>query len=407
MKNLSGRSLTVAYTLALGIIATMSLASHWTLNTVLKAHEGAASVINVSGRQRMLSQRISSLAAQYALGNPDAQNDLVTAIDQFETAHQKLLDGDDALKLPVPTSIALRNIYLTGSPSLNEAVGAYVADARAIASMKPDDLKSNIVLTRLFVAARSPLLAKLNEVVKVHQQTSERQLQILERIQIGSLIVVLVTLLAEAFGIFRPMVNRIGRYTRELIWMAATDSLTGALNRRSFTERCLVELGRARRYERATSILMIDIDRFKSVNDTHGHSGGDAVLKALVACLQERIRPSDILGRLGGEEFAIILAETEQSAAEAVAERIRCDVAALDVALETGMVSFTISVGIAQFAQQSTALRPTMDRADRALYQAKADGRNRVVVGLEPTIDAAQRASPARQSVVPLNAEVH
>lgn len=407
MKNLSGRSLTVAYMLALGIVATMSLASHWTLNTVLKAHEGAASVINVSGRQRMLSQRVSSLAAQYALGDPNARNDLVTAIDQFESAHRKLLDGDDALKLPALTSTALRNIYFTGSPSLNELVGAYIADARVLASMKPDDLRSNITLARLFAAARSPLLAKLNEVVEVHQQTSERQLAILERIQISSLIVVLITLIVEALGIFRPMVNRVVHYTRELIRVAATDPLTGALNRRSFTERSLAELGRARRYDRATSLLMIDIDRFKSVNDTHGHGGGDAVLKALVACLEERIRPSDILGRLGGEEFAIILAETEQSAAEAVAERIRGDVAALDVALETGIVHFTISIGVAQFVQQATILKPTMERADRALYQAKAGGRNRVVVSVEPSIDAAQTVPLARQSVVPMNAEAH
>jgi diguanylate cyclase (GGDEF)-like protein len=390
MKSLSGRSLTIAYALALCIVAGMSFASHWTLNSVLRAHEGAASVINVSGRQRMLSQRISSLAAQYALGDPGARTDLVTAIDQFEVAHQKLRDGDDALKLPAPTSTRLRNIYFTGSPSLDEAVRAYVADARTLVGTKPDDLRSHPALSRLLAAAKSPLLGKLNEVVSAHQQTSEHQLETLERIQIGSLVVVLITLLAEALGIFRPMVARIVRYTRELIRMATTDPLTGGLNRRSFTERGLAELERAARYDRATSILMIDVDRFKSINDTHGHSGGDTVLKELVTCLQARIRPSDILGRIGGEEFAVILAETDLSGAELAAERIRHDVASLNVALDTGNVEFTVSIGVAQFMRQAATLKPAMDRADRALYQAKADGRNRVVVNDEPSVDMTQ-----------------
>ena len=227
MNNFSSRSLTIAYTLALCVVAGMSFASHWTLNRVLKEHEGAASVINVSGRQRMLSQRISSLAAQYALGDSDVRNDLVTAIDQFEAAHQKLLNGDNALKLPAPTSTTIRNIYFTRSPTLNEAVHAYIANARTLVALKPDDSRSHPALGRLFESARSPLLGRLNDVVSAHQQTSEQQLETLERIQIGSLIVVLVTLLAEALGIFRPMVNRIVRYTRELIHVAATDPLTG------------------------------------------------------------------------------------------------------------------------------------------------------------------------------------
>ena len=155
-----------------------------------------------------------------------------------------------------------------------------------------------------------------------------------------------------------------------------------------------MELGRARRYDRATSILMIDIDRFKSINDTHGHSGGDAVLKVLVTCLQEGIRPSDILGRLGGEEFAIILAETDLSRAEVAAERIRRDVASLNITLETGNTGFTLSIGVAQFMQQETTLKPAMDRADRALYQAKADGRNRVVVSAEPGTDTTHGMPP-------------
>ena len=383
MRNLSTRSLTLSYIVALGLVAGMSFASHWTLNSVLIEHEGAASVVNVSGRQRMLSQRIAGLAAQYTFGGSDSKGDLIAAVDQFESIHNKLLNGDDALKVPAATSRELAEIYFRGSPSLDETVRKYVADARMIAAVQPNDQRSKDALSRVFAAARTPLLMRLEQVVKSHQETSERQLKLLEQIQVGSLIVVLITLLAEALGVFRPMVRRMMSYTAELIRIAATDPLTGALNRRSFNERGTAELERAKRYDRATSILMLDIDRFKNINDTYGHGGGDAVLKVLVTCLQERLRPSDILGRLGGEEFAIILAETDITAAAAVAERLRLDIAALRVAVDEKSLSFSASIGVAQFAVHATNIKPALDDADRALYRAKSTGRNRVVVNFD------------------------
>ncbi len=379
MSQLSGRSLTLAYVCALAIIALMSLASHLTLNQILQEHRGAASVINVSGRQRMLSQRIAGLIAERALDLP-VQADLIKAIDQLETAHHDLIKGNEALHLPAATSPELRAIYFEGKRPLDAAVTDFVRRARLVAGMSADNPNLKSEANTIFAEAREPILTGLDSVVSVHQATSETQLRSLEWMQKASLSVVIVTLIFEALIIFRPMVSRIARYTQTLMRMAATDPLTGALNRRSFTDRANAELSRARRYDRPTALLMIDADRFKLVNDRFGHAGGDAVLQALSASLSQGLRPSDLLSRLGGEEFAVLLAETDLAGAAIAAERLRAAVAALAVELDGSVISFTISIGVVQINHDGMSLKAAMDKADEALYQAKADGRDRVVL---------------------------
>ena len=394
MSELSGRQLTYAYGGALAVIALMSLGSHVTLGRVLTAHEGSASVINVAGRQRMLSQRIAGLVAERELG-VSVDDDLATAIDRFEQAHHALILGDSAQNLQPAAAPALRDIYFGGERPLDAAVAGFVARARRIAALPPDDAEGRREAERLFAEARKPILTSLNDVVSVHQSMSEEQLGRLRGLQTASLLVVILTLVLEALLIFRPMVRRIARYTQTLLKISATDPLTGALNRRSFTERAGAELSRARRYGRPTSLLMIDADRFKSVNDRYGHAGGDAVLRAFVATVADCLRPSDLLGRIGGEEFAVLLAETGVAGAESVAERIRAAVEARDVPMDGQVIRFTVSLGAAALGDGPTALENAMERADAALYRAKELGRNRVVVGAPPASAELSVASPA------------
>ena len=394
MSELSGRQLTYAYGGALAVIALMSLGSHVTLGRVLTAHEGSASVINVAGRQRMLSQRIAGLVAERELG-VSVDDDLATAIDRFEQAHHALILGDSAQNLQPAAAPALRDIYFGGERPLDAAVAGFVARARRIAALPPDDAEGRREAGRRTPEARKPILTSLNDVVSVHQSMSDEQLGRLRGLQTASLLVVILTLVLEALLIFRPMVRRIARYTQTLLKISATDPLTGALNRRSFTERAGAELSRARRYGRPTSLLMIDADRFKSVNDRYGHAGGDAVLRAFVATVADCLRPSDLLGRIGGEEFAVLLAETGVAGAESVAERIRAAVEARDVPMDGQVIRFTVSLGAAALGDGPTALENAMERADAALYRAKELGRNRVVVGAPPASAELSVASPA------------
>lgn len=382
-KEPTARFLTGCYIAALGAVACLSLASHLTLDNTLKAHAGAASVINVSGRQRMLSQRIASLAAQYELGDDQARTELRDAIDEFEHAHRKLVHGSAGAG--ANDAPRLHALYFSGPQPLDAQMHAYVARARRIAAMSRTDPRMQGELAPLFAAARRPLLDGLNRVTAEHQLVSEAQLRRLKAMQLGAFLLVLATLAAEAFGVFRPMVKRIIRYTGELNYAATTDTLTGAANRRSFAQRAEEELARARRHGRPTALLAIDADRFKSVNDAHGHAVGDAVLVALSRTVAGVLRPSDLFGRMGGEEFAVLLPETTLEGAELAAERLRAAIADIRVPVGATALQFTVSLGVTEFTSGEADLKAAMERADKALYQAKLDGRNRFVSAPAPS----------------------
>ncbi len=161
---------------------------------------------------------------------------------------------------------------------------------------------------------------------------------------------------------------------------ALTDPLTGLANRRALDERLRLELERARRSRQPVSVLMVDIDHFKRINDRHGHAAGDAVLSRLATILRQEIRSIDLAARYGGEEFVVLLPATPAPAAYAVAERIRRAVAREAFALPGGqMLRVQASIGIASFPDDDPEGGHLLERADEALYAAKGAGRNRVI----------------------------
>lgn len=165
----------------------------------------------------------------------------------------------------------------------------------------------------------------------------------------------------------------------ELQRQAHLDYLTGLPNRRNFMERGEVELSRTQRYDNSLSILMLDIDHFKNINDTYGHQSGDVVLKSVAMTFQKVLRSVDIIGRLGGEEFAVILPETGIERATEVAERLREIISADEVALPEGnKIRFTVSIGITALVDKVSNINMLLNEADKALYKAKQSGRNRI-----------------------------
>ena len=166
----------------------------------------------------------------------------------------------------------------------------------------------------------------------------------------------------------------------ELEQLATTDSLTGILNRRAFTREAVQELERARRYGRPVSLLMLDVDYFKVVNDRYGHGVGDLTLQAFAQVTRAGLRRLDVLGRVGGEEFAVAMPETDGTLAVLVAERVREAVARHAIPADEGEVHITVSVGVATWRGEDEDLDTLMKRADDALYAAKEQGRDRVVV---------------------------
>lgn len=169
---------------------------------------------------------------------------------------------------------------------------------------------------------------------------------------------------------------------QELERQATTDPLTGLCNRREFEVCARRELSRAHRSRAAVSLLMMDIDQFKAINDEHGHDAGDEVLKTIARACAPHLRQVDVLARLGGEEFAIMLPETGLDGARLVAERLRAAMGGESVALGCGdNIRFTVSIGVAENAAQSEDLPVWVKRADEALYRAKHNGRNCVCTG--------------------------
>lgn len=161
--------------------------------------------------------------------------------------------------------------------------------------------------------------------------------------------------------------------------LAHTDPLTQVLNRRALTNRLGIELERARRYEAIMTMLMIDLDHFKLVNDTHGHLVGDDVLREVAAFLKATVRSVDLVARYGGEEFVVVLPETATAGAMIFAERIRQQIAVNPFVPAEGPLSITASVGVAVYPGEGIdTVEDLFARADDALYRAKAQGRNRV-----------------------------
>jgi diguanylate cyclase (GGDEF)-like protein len=201
------------------------------------------------------------------------------------------------------------------------------------------------------------------------------------RRDMGVVAVLSSVLFAVAIGA-TLMVDRAWRRQRRIAHLletqAHTDPLTGLANRRHFFEAADAELARSRRYEAPLSLLMLDIDRFKEVNDAHGHRAGDRVLQKLAQTCLEVLRNVDVVGRVGGEEFAILLPETASEGAVEVAERLRAAVEAAEVVREEGVpIRVTVSIGAATLAGNAN-LDTLMSQADDALYDAKHRGRNRV-----------------------------
>jgi diguanylate cyclase (GGDEF)-like protein len=174
----------------------------------------------------------------------------------------------------------------------------------------------------------------------------------------------------------------------KLTLLATTDSLTSAFTRRHFLELADKEIARAQRYQHHTVALMLDIDWFKKVNDQYGHAAGDEALRKVSAACLDSLRQQDLFGRLGGEEFAILLPETDINDGQEIAERIRQTVAELVINSESAEFSVTLSIGVAQLVFKELAEKETqvqtinclLQKADEALYQSKENGRNQVTL---------------------------
>lgn len=244
----------------------------------------------------------------------------------------------------------------------------------------PDDAKkAHEALEIFYRTGKGPLLGTVREVEGRRRDQSTVPLEL----ALSS-----VRLRGEWLGVasIRDITER-KRYEAQLQHLATTDPLTGLANRRHFMDLANQAFSQAKRYGHPLSVIMIDVDHFKKVNDTYGHAAGDEVLRELAKVGTAALREVDVLGRLGGEEFAALLPETDEAGAVEVAERMRTAFAQNEVATDQGTIYYTVSLGVAALAPAVSRVDDLINNSDAALYQAKEGGRNRVEVFSNETPD--------------------
>ena len=169
--------------------------------------------------------------------------------------------------------------------------------------------------------------------------------------------------------------------TREkLVYMAMVDPLTDCYNRRHFMNAAEMEMSRRKRHSYDLVVAVLDVDHFKAVNDTYGHEAGDLVLKEIANCCKDTVRYEDTLGRIGGEEFAVLLPEADVDGAYAVLERLRENVGQIKFVHNDKPFNVTVSIGMTEVEQFDGAINTALERADKALYKAKRGGRDAVII---------------------------
>lgn len=191
---------------------------------------------------------------------------------------------------------------------------------------------------------------------------------------------------------FRLSLPEEDRVLKQLYQRATRDELTGLYNRASLLDRLEQEVARQHRYQRGLALIMLDLDHFKQVNDSHGHAAGDRVLAAAAAAIEGCLRASDLAARVGGEEFVLVLPEADAARARRIADKVRMRVAAQQVKHGRTIIQVTASCGVAVAGPGKPRATHLLEQADQACYRAKAAGRNRVAVAANPP-----RPAPARR----------
>lgn len=383
------RGLTLRYVLALGLVAGLALLSHSLFRHIMRTIERSAAITAINAAQRLLTQRVLAQclllsAADEEEARRDIRARLQQAVATLADNHTNLiaeLDNPDSYVAHAPEVAA---VYFKPPYELDKRMRLFVDNVRRFAQREHGrPALSDPTFLDVLAFGETELLRDLNAVGRAYQRQALSHLATLRSQETAATVAMLVLLLAIGICILRPMVRRIcdDRTRLEaanaaLTELAVTDQLTGAFNRLKFNEIMGRETRRTDRYATPMAVIMFDIDRFKRVNDVHGHGAGDAMLRELTRRVRGAIRSVDWLFRYGGEEFVVAAPHTNLAQGRALAEKLRVLVAGTPF---PDGIAGSISLGVAEL-RPGESVESIMKRVDDALYEAKKTGRNRVVV---------------------------
>lgn len=390
------RNTKASYAAALLLIASLATASFFLLNSVISANTQKSALIEIGARQQLLSQRILLTATEAYTADAQwlraqARQNLKAALDAFQVNEEILRNGSPDRHSPlykVELSAEATRLFddalgqiAASSKALVHSVQSFLAELPpSVADPMPSIAFTHFSALRLYIAEKSR--REYETLTRLFSSEAAAKGLAVEKIHLTVFILTLLLLIGEALLIFRPLVRKVVSCTTELLkardqmtFAANHDALTGLYNRTFFNDYIDTALATARRKGEKVALIHVDLDHFKSINDTLGHAAGDAVLTETARRVLASVRDSDVCVRLGGDEFTVILNDVGSEAdaidvAGRMTERLK-----EPIAFGGRMLKPSASAGLALFHDCTLSAEELMVNADLALYRAKSEGR--------------------------------
>lgn len=382
--------LSAAYIIALSIIAILTYVSHLFTNEISDTLLSRTETTYKLRAQTALILDISSSADNYFKSSMEYDlKNLNQTIDKLASNHAEIssyLKSEEFSRMGEAQK-TLYKYYFSDQFRVAEKIDHYISSAREFSSYSStsESPERKTVLESLSSKDQLSLIDLINSAQSDFQEDTIGEINTFTTIQMYVARGIMLVILLEALFIFRPIIRKLDQFHNTIISQALEDPLTKLGNRRYFHKTCQTYFDVAQREKKYFIVAICDLDKFKSINDTYGHEVGDEVLKDFANLLKKTLRPFDVVARLGGEEFAIILANTNPKSAQLVFDRL-LDVIRKNTCHYTlssgkkGSLKYTTSIGFTVGnPQRILKLDKYLHDADLALYRAKQDGRDRAV----------------------------
>lgn len=378
--------LTKAYVLAFLLIGTLTLLSHNIMSHLTARQVEGKEVSYYLGQQIGLVREIGHYATSYYQNSEeyDAYS-FRRSVEKIHVAQDRISAYLDNAEYSNEAKDTLRKIFREDPFNLDKKFVKYFDLAAEFIAYNPTSktLDRKVALDEMRRYSEDTFPKLLDMALTDYQSVQIREMQYLYRIEGYAAATIIIVIILEALFIFRPLVRNVDKYHKTILRQALEDPLTRLNNRRAFLRDVNLYRKTAARGRHKFVVAVCDLDKFKQINDTYGHDTGDLVLRHFAKILKKSVRPSDIVARMGGEEFAVILTNTPADRAAMVLERIRMNAEKFPCPFGSPdnpkQLAFTTSIGFVQGSnEEAESIETTLKYADEALYTAKEQGRNQV-----------------------------